>query len=207
MCPICLSHDRHRAAWLFLTTLTDLTDGRPKRVLHFAPEPQLALRLRNLPNLDYLSADLDSPHALLRTDITAIDSPDAAFDILYCSHVLEHVHDDRKAIAEIFRVLKPGGWAIIQVPLAPTETTLEDPSITDPGERERLFWQRDHVRLYGSDIAHRLEEVGFDVRIPTVGGFVPAREIERQGLRADERIFRCTRLPDATEPIQSLRSE
>jgi len=162
VCPVCLSHPRLRLAWLFLTTRTDLLDGRPKRILHVAPEPALTNLLRDARGLEIVSADLDSPLAMVSLEITKIEMADASFDVILCSHVLEHVHDDRRAMRELWRILRPGGRAMIQVPIS-SKPTLEDSSITDPAERERLFWQADHVRLYGLDLADRLTEAGFEV--------------------------------------------
>src|SRR5262245_6184809 len=159
VCPICLSRRRHRLAWIYLNSYTNLTDGSPKKLLHFAPETEFTKRFRKIRGIDYLSADLVSPHAIVKMDITDIDRPDSSFDVIYCSHVLEHVPDDRKAISEMFRVLKPGGWALIQVPMS-KKGTIEDPSITDAGERERLFGQSNHVRRYGLDIKDRLAAAG-----------------------------------------------
>jgi SAM-dependent methyltransferase len=193
MCPVCLSHDRHRSAWLYFSTQSTLLDRTPRRMLHFAPEAELTRAFRNVPGLDYLSADLNSPHAMLRTDITDIDAPDASFDLVYCSHVLEHVPDDGAAMKEMHRVLRPGGWALIQVPLAAGAATIEDPNVTDPAERERLYWQHDHVRLYGDDIADRLAAAGFHVQVVTPADFIDPASLERQGLWSDERLFVCTR--------------
>ncbi len=190
VCPICFSHRRHRLAWLYISTRTNLMDGVPKRFLHFAPELGLKRRFRRIPGLDYLSADLDSPHAMVKMDITAIDLPDASFDVVYCSHVLEHVPEDRKAMSEIFRVLKPGGWAMIQVPVS-QNNTIEDPTVTDPAERERLYWQNDHVRLYGLDIADRLRAAGFSLQMVFGSQLVEERDLKKFGIDTGEPIFHC----------------
>ncbi len=134
VCSICLSHRRHRLAWIYLNSRTNLTDGAPKKLLHLAPDTVFIKRFKKIPGVHYVSADLVSPHAMVK-----MGWADASFDVVYCSHVLEHVHEDRKAMNEMFRVLKPGGWALVQVPVSKGKT-MEDPSITDPGERERLFW-------------------------------------------------------------------
>ena len=105
-CPVCKSLERHRFVWIYLREQTPLFDSKPKRVLHFAPEPELERRFREIRGVDYVSADLLNPRAMLTMDICQMDCPDESFDFVYCSHVLEHVQDDRKAIAEIFRVLK-----------------------------------------------------------------------------------------------------
>ncbi len=162
LCPDCGSVERHRLVWLFFKHKTNLFDRSPKKMLHIAPEKALDENLRKTPALDYLTADLTDPRAMVRMDITDIPYPDNLFDVIYCSHVLEHVPDDRKAIRHLNRVLKPTGWAVFVVPIK-VEKTIEDTSITDPADRRRLFGQHDHVRRYGPDFADRLAEAGFDV--------------------------------------------
>ena len=147
--------------------------------------------------IDYLSADLDPRKAMTVMDITDIHHPDGSFDVILCSHVLEHIPDDRKALSEFFRVLKPGGWAILQVPIM-ADTTFEDFSVTDPKEREKLFGQHGHVRSYGLDYGDRLTEAGFSV---TVDGFVRdlgEAEIQRQGLTSHENVYLCAKDPENT---------
>lgn len=161
-------------------------------MLHIAPEPALARRLMHLDNVDYLSADLFDPKAMVKMDITQIDYPDHSFDLIYCSHVLEHVSDDRKALGEFWRVLKPGGKAIILVPIL-GQVTFEDASITDPVERERVYGQHDHVRSYGLDFASRLEGSGFQVKPIKPQDLASEDEIKRMGLPTYETIFFCTR--------------
>jgi predicted SAM-dependent methyltransferase len=165
ICPNCNLLARHRAIWLWLRDRTNLfTDEL--RVLHFAPEEVLQDRLRRLPNLDYTSADLRSPLAMMHFDITDIPFEDDSVDVILCSHVLEHVPDDRRAMAEMIRVLKPGGWALALVPIDPhRNATHEDPTVAAPEDREREFGQADHVRLYGMDYPQRLEEEGFAVAV------------------------------------------
>ena len=107
VCPVCFSHERHRLAWVFITTSTDLGSAIPKKLLHFAPEPEFERKLRRIPWIEYLSADLLNTHVVEKMDISDINQPDDSFDIILCSHVLEHVPEDRKAMSELFRVLKP----------------------------------------------------------------------------------------------------
>ena len=150
--------------WLFFQRRTTLFLPPCKRLLHIAPEGGLERRLRQHPHIDYLSADLQGPPAaMVAMDLTAIPEPDASFDVIYCSHVLEHVPDDRKAMGELARVLRPTGWMVLQVPIRDGGTD-EDLSITDQAERRRRFWQHDHVRLYGrDDCPARLAEAGLHV--------------------------------------------
>ena len=129
------SLERHRLLWLFLKEETDFLSA-PKKVLHIAPEQCFYGRFRKMKNLDYTTADLDSPLADIKLDVQNMQLEDNTFDVVFCNHVLEHVPDDLKAMKEIYRVLKPGGMAIMQVPLNPSMAkTHEDPTITDPEER------------------------------------------------------------------------
>lgn len=181
VCAVCGSWDRHRRDWLYMQQRTDLFDGRPKKMLHVAPERDLGKLFRQIPNIDYLSGDLDPEVAMVKMDITDIQFPDNTFDVIYCSHVLEHVPDDRRAMRELYRVLKPGGWAILHVPIL-REVTYEDSSVTTPEARLRVFGQADHVRMYGLDYADRLREAGFEVTVePFVDSFT-TEEVESLGL-------------------------
>jgi SAM-dependent methyltransferase len=153
---------RQRTLWLYLTRHTQLGQ-RPLDVLHYAPEPSLAAALRQAAGVRYVSIDLQSSLADRSMDASALDFPAARFDLLICSHVLEHVDDDRQAMLEMHRVLRPDGEALLQHPIVAGQATFEDPSIIDPEERLRLFSQSDHVRVYGPDIRDRLNRAGFDV--------------------------------------------
>jgi len=158
-------------------------------MLHIAPEKEFEAKFRRVPDLDYLTADLNGSCAMVKMDITDIQYPDNSFDVIYCSHVLEHIPNDRKAMRELNRVLKPDGWAIIQVPIT-TEKTLEDLSVTDAVERRRMYGQEDHVRRYGPDFRNRLEEAGFTVRHFNATSIVKAENIVRLGVKG-EQIFLC----------------
>lgn len=192
-CTHCGSIERQRLAWVFFERRTNLFDGFPKRVLHVAPEPCLERRLRTRLGGSYLTADLSDRRAMLKMDITAIGEPDASFDAIYCSHVLEHVRQDQKALGELFRVLKPGGWAVLLVPIIAEKTT-EDLSIKDPLERLRLYGHRDHVRAYGPDFADRVRAAGFHVSVTYPQDLVSPEERTQMGLTpAAGEIFFCTR--------------
>jgi SAM-dependent methyltransferase len=190
MCGVCGSLERDRLVYMFVRRETDLEDGAPKKVLHIAPEPLFTRLFREAANTDYVSADLMDVSAMVRMDITDIQYPENSFDVIYCSHVLEHVPDDRLAMREFYRVLKPGRWAILQVPIT-AEKTFEDPSVTDPKERERLFGQYDHVRRYGPDYVDRLTEAGFSVQVVDFVSKLDPHEAARNGLRPDDRIYFC----------------
>jgi SAM-dependent methyltransferase len=198
-CPRCGSLERHRLLWLYLERCTDLF-GAPLRVLHVAPERQLQRHLCTQPNLAYRSADLSSPWADDHVDLEALPYDDGAFDIVICSHVLEHVDDDRRAMREMARVLPAGGRAIVLCPIdVGLESTLEDPAVRTPAERLRVYGQEDHARRYGADFVDRLAEAGFSVRAEDVVGTLPADVVTGCGLRRDddvfghEKIFLCTR--------------
>ena len=199
MCPRCGALERHRFVWRYFETKTDLFDGRPKRVLHVAPERCFTPRLRRRLGLGYTTADLRDPRAMLRMDITRIELPDGSFDVVYCSHVLEHVPDDRAALRELHRVLRPGGWAILLVPIT-AERTIEDPSVLDPLARLKTFGQRDHVRRYGPDFVDRLREAGFAVKVERVRDcFEPGAAI-RMGLTpASGDIHHCVKRGERRE--------
>lgn len=192
MCPGCASAERHRLLWLFLNKKTDLFSGYHK-VLHIAPEFILQQNLVKLDNIDYINADLDSPQATTKMDITALPVANEAFDVILCSHVLEHIPDDRKALRELRRVLKPNGWAILNVPIDDKrESTFEDFSIVSPEERLQAFGQDDHVRIYGVDYEERLREAGFAVNVDSFAQTFDETTRKFYGLMSDENIYYCT---------------
>lgn len=190
-CPRCDSRERQRLLHLYLRERTSLFRDR-LRVLHVAPEDCLQPVLQGLANLDYLSADLAPGAAMATMDLMDIRFPDESFDVILCSHVLEHVPDDRRAMRELYRVLRPHGWAILQVPVdASRAATLEDPTVTSPAERARLYGQSDHVRVYGRDYAARLREAGFAVQVVPFAASLPPAAARASGLDANEQIFHC----------------
>lgn len=164
LCPKCLALERHRLIWLYLKRKTDFFTKEAK-MLHVAPELCFMSRFESLENLEYITADIESPLAKVKMDIHEIPFEDNSVDIIFCNHVLEHVDDDMRALSEMRRVLKPGGWAILQVPFfyPLPETTYEDKTIIAPKEREKAFGQDDHVRMYGEDYSARLAGSGFQV--------------------------------------------
>lgn len=192
-CVHCGALERHRFLWLFFEKKTDLFDGKPKKMLHVAPELCFESMFKERLGDNYLTADLFNPHAMVRMDICDIQYPDQSFDVIYCSHVLEHALDDRKAMREFFRVLKNNQWAILNVPIT-CEKTFEDSSIVDPGERLKAFGQEDHVRRYGPDYVERLRDSGFTVKITKVGDLANSDEAVRMGLTsASGEIYYCTK--------------
>jgi len=193
LCPHCLSLERHRLMWLFLHEKTRFFTDQ-LRVLHIAPEQCFHKRFKSLSNIDYVTGDLESPLADHHFDLHQIPFPDQSFDAIICNHVLEHVADDRQCARELFRVLKPGGWAIMQVPIDYSrEVTLEDPSITSAADRELHYWQKDHMRLFGLDYPKRLAESGFSVRIDDFVNSLDAGLREKYRLQKEELIYFLTR--------------
>lgn len=190
LCPNCLSLERHRLMWLFLQKETEFFTKK-LRVLHIAPEICFIDRMEKLPNLEYITADLESPLAKVKMDVHEIPFEAESFDVVFCNHVMEHVEDDLLACKEINRVLKPEGWGIIQSPVYDLEKTHEDKSITDPAERERLFGQRDHVRKYGKDYAKRLSQSGLNVTENLFVKTLPDNLVEKHALPENEIIFLC----------------
>lgn len=191
LCVHCGSLERHRLLWLFLKNRPELIKRGSMQFLHVAPEPCMVEKLREIAGPGYLSAGLDGD-AMERMDICRIQHPDASFDAIVCNHVLEHVNDDRQAMREFRRVLRPQGWAIMSVPMT-AERTVEDPTITDPKERFRLFGQEDHVRCYGPDYVDRLRECGFHVQVFLPSELFSTEEIGRHGLgEAAGEICLCT---------------
>ena len=193
LAPASLSLERHRLLWLYLQKRSNFFSEK-QSVLHVAPEQCFYGRFRKMKNLDYLTADLDSPIADVKMDIHDIQYEDNHFDVVFCNHVLEHVTDDRQCMRELCRVLKPGGLAIMQVPFkAGVKVTDEDPSITDPEERIRRFGQYDHVRQYGSDYPDRLREEGFKVEAFAVDEAFSPEEIKRYSLMKGEVLYVCSK--------------
>lgn len=186
--PSTLSLERHRLLWLYLKNETDFftTD---KKVLHFAPEQCFLKRFKALKNLDYTTTDLESPIADVKADICNLPFEDNQYDTIFCNHVLEHIPDDTKAMQELYRVLKKGGMAILQIPQdLSRETTFEDNSITDKKERAKIFGQYDHVRIYGRDYFDKLRSIGFTVDEVDYTANLSEGEIEEFCLQKSEVI-------------------
>lgn len=186
--PGTLSLERHRLLWLYLKNETSVFTDSIK-VLHFAPEQAFYKRFRKIKNWEYTTTDLNSPIADVKADICDLPFQKNEFDLIICNHVLEHIQDDTKAMQELFRILKPGGTAILQVPYeANRKTTFEDNSITDPKERTRIFGQYDHVRVYGMDYFQKLESIGFEVEAADYTKQLSDTEIEKYRLPKGELI-------------------
>ncbi len=189
--PSTLSLERHRLLWLYLKDHTGFFSENLK-VLHFAPEQAFYKRFRKLSNLDYTTTDLNSPLADVKADICDLPFENHSFDFILCNHVLEHIPDDKLAMQELYRVLKPGGTAILQIPQELDRAlTFQDDSITDPKERAKIFGQYDHVRIYGRDYFDKLRQIGFKVEEVDLTSTLSAQEIDKYRLAKGELIPVC----------------
>lgn len=190
-CPFCKSLERHRLIWIVLQRKTNFFTSPPRKVLDIAPDQMIRRRFRKLLGDRYITADLLEPDVDVKMDITDVQYPDKSVDFIFCSHVFEHVPDDRKGMKELHRILTGEGVAIIAVPIT-AEKTVEDPSVQNPQERLRLFGQEDHVRRYGPDFKSRLSEAGFTVTVYSREDLLSPREIERMGIIPEAgEVFLC----------------
>ena len=189
--PSTLSLERHRLLWIYLQNETDFFTAK-KKVLHFAPEQAFYKLFRNQKNLDYTTTDLLSPLADVKADICNLPFKDNEYDIIFCNHVLEHIPDDTKAMQELFRVLKPGGMAILQIPQdLNRDKTFADDSIVDQKERAKIFGQYDHVRIYGRDYFDKMRSIGFTVVEEDYTSKISAHLVEKYCLAKGEIIPVC----------------
>jgi SAM-dependent methyltransferase len=191
--PSTLSLERHRLMWLFLKEETDFfTSKKKKKVLHIAPEQCFLDIFRKQKNLDYITSDIESPIADVKADICNLPFKDNSFDVVFCNHVLEHISNDTKAMQELYRVLKPGGMGIFQIPQDNSrEKTFEDHSITDKKERTVIFGQYDHVRVYGRDYFDTLRSIGFKVDEVDYTKKLDPKQLERFCLMRGEILPVC----------------
>ena len=189
--PSTLSLERHRLLWLYLKNETDFF-SKDLKVLHFAPEQAFYSRFKKQKNLDYTTTDLESPLAVVKADICNLPFENDAYDVILCNHVLEHIPDDTKAMRELYRILKPGGMAVLQIPQdLSREKTFEDNSITDKKERAKIFGQYDHVRVYGRDYFDKLRSIGFKVDAVDYTEKLSKEEVEKYCLAKGEIIPVC----------------
>jgi len=189
--PSTLSLERHRLLWLFLQQETDFFTTQ-KKVLHMAPEQCFLSIFKKQKNLDYITADLYSPIADVKADICNLPFKNNTFDVVFCNHVLEHISDDTKAMNELYRVLKPKGMGIFQIPQdLSRDKTFEDDSITDQKKRTKIFGQYDHVRVYGRDYFNKLRVAGFTVNEIAYTKKIAPELVERFCLSKDEILPVC----------------
>ncbi len=196
--PSTLSLERHRLLWLYLKNETNFfqsgldLDSEKLKVLHFAPEQAFYKLFRNQKNLDYTTTDLFSPLADVKADICNLPFQDNSYDIILCNHVLEHIPNDTKAMQELYRVLKPGGMGIFQIPQELSRpVTFSDDSIVDQKERAKIFGQYDHVRIYGRDYFDKLRSIGFKVIEEDYTAKIDAKLVEKYCLAKGEIIPVC----------------
>lgn len=190
LCPKDLTLERHRLMWLYLKDHSNFFTKENLSVLHMAPEQCFHKTFKNQKNLDYLTGDIVSPIADMHFDLHDIPLEDNKFEVIFCNHVMEHVDDAIRCMKELHRVMKPGGWGIMQVPQDINRTeTYEDPTITSPEEREKHFWQKDHVRLFGLDYPDWLKKAGFHVEEFIMQDHYSTELIERYRLFKGEILY------------------
>ena len=194
--PSTLSLERHRLMWLFLKDNTNFFTATKKfKVLHIAPEQCFLDIFRKQQNLNYITSDLESPIADVKADICDLPFKENEFDVVFCNHVLEHISNDTKAMKELYRVLKPGGFGIFQIPQDLSKAiTFEDNTITDRKERAKLFGQYDHVRVYGRDYFDKLRSIGFKVDEVDYTKKITLDKIEKYCLMKNEILPVCYKL-------------
>ncbi|MEQ8521460.1 MAG: methyltransferase domain-containing protein [Vicingaceae bacterium] len=192
--PQTLSLERHRLLWLYLKNKTDFFE-KERKMLHIAPEQCFYKLFRGMKNLDYTTADLNSPIADVKMDLHHAPFDDNSFDVIFCNHVLEHVEDDEQCMRELFRMLRPGGFAILKSPVdILRQETPEDPSIVSEDEREKHYWQKDHVRLFGLDYKDKLASAGFNVTVDNYIDSLSQTDVERYRVSSpqkDDAIYFC----------------
>ncbi|HSJ35520.1 MAG TPA: class I SAM-dependent methyltransferase, partial [Acidimicrobiia bacterium] len=180
----------------FLAEKTNLFDDE-LRIFHVSPKYAVSRRLSRLDNLEYIAGDIaNRPNTTVRMDLTAVPLKSASVDAIICVHVLEHIIEDKAAITEMHRILRPGGWAVISVPLRLDRPTYEDATIVTAAAREAAFGETTHVRYYGYDFIDRLEAAGFEVALHEARA-IDDDERDRYGLLDDENIFFCRRASGA----------
>ncbi len=191
LCPGSLSLERHRLLWLYLKEKTDFFTTK-HNMLHIAPEQCFYKLFKAQKNLKYTTGDYNSPIADIHFDLHNAPFKEGEFDVIFCNHVLEHVEDANQCMRELYRIMKPGGWGIFQVPLDTTRAvTLEDSNIKSAEDREKHYWQKDHVRLFGLDYKDKLMAAGFEVKVDDFVNTLGADLVDRYRLPAGEMLYLC----------------
>lgn len=195
-CPSCESLERHRLLWMYFENKTDLYTA-PLKVLHISPETVFFHRLKKLKNIEYHPVDIYPhmyPEGTVFFDLLNPGLPDNSFDVIICNHVFQYIEDDKRAMHNIYKLMKKGGWGILQVPIDTTRTvTYEDRSITDPLEREKAYGLKDHVRYYSYDYADKLRSAGFHVKVDDYTAEFSDEEIHKYGFWKGDAIYYCTK--------------
>lgn len=186
-CPSCASLERHRLVWLMICRTGLLK--KHHSLLHFAAEAVLRKHVQSLVG-QYDTAELrQSANPDLVLNIEAIDLPDQSYDRVICNHVLEHVNDC-KALSEMFRILRPGGVAVLTTPIVEGwAETYENPAVTGKDARLLHFGQKDHVRFFGKDLRDRIRAAGF--KLDEMVATEP--DVHRYGLMRGETVFMATK--------------
>lgn len=201
-CPYCGSLERHRLLWIYLNLeLKVFSTEKVMNVLHFAPSYMIFKIFSKAANINYIPCDLfpgkydfNSTVKIRKEDITGLTFGNDTFDMILCNHVLEHIPDDRLAMRELYRVMKPGGFGIFQVPInLELSETYEGPTITAPEDRVREFGQKDHLRVYGRDYVERLKNAGFSVKQVGYGENLSPDQIGRYRLDKNEILYLCAK--------------
>ncbi|MGY6562831.1 MAG: class I SAM-dependent methyltransferase [Luteibaculaceae bacterium] len=194
LAPHSLSLERHRLMWFYLKNETNFFDTTPKKILHIAPEYCFLKRFKKQFGENYITADLNSPWADMHFDVHEIPFEDNSFDVIFCNHVLEHVEDHQQVLREFYRVMKPGGFGIFQVPIDATKSeTFQDNKITSAADRERYYWQADHVRLFGSNYNEELSACGFKVTVWDYSNHMQREEANQFAFMEGELLYCCTK--------------
>lgn len=184
-CPKCWARERHRLLWFYIENQMDLSNN-DLDILYFAPTNPIVDNLRES-GTNIITTDLVMDKVDVNSDITHLPFCDGTFDLIICSHVLEHIPDDRAAISEMYRVLDYGGEALIMIPKDKNrKQTYEDDSVVSPEDREKEFGQKNHVRWYGKDFHQRLKDAGFDLDVMTYSNELDEEIVEKHGLKVDK---------------------
>ena len=190
-CAKCGSSERQRLFYIYMKNKQGFDKQKNIRILEVGPDDFVTKVLFDREDIEYTSVDIERSNATQKMDLTNLNYPDNSFDNIFCYHVLEHINDDIKAMSELYRVLKPGGWGILQVPLW-SDLTFEDSKFL-PKEYERVYGHPQHVRRYGRDYLDRLESVGFKVDLDKYASSLTNDYAKRYGILKSEDIYLCSK--------------
>lgn len=195
-CLDCESLERHRLLWMYFENKTNLYN-KPLKVLHIAPETIFFNHFSRQPNIEYFPVDIFPnlyPKGTLHFDLLHHNQPDNRYDVIICNHVFQYIEEDRQAMKSLYNLMKPGGWGIMQVPInTKAQATHEDPTITDPVEREKIFGLKEHVRYYSYDYADRLRESGFQVKVDDYTAEFTDEDIFKYGFFKGDAVYYCSK--------------